>query len=146
MKTYYFYTLNGVQYPEKIIKYDEYLKENLEKYIKEKDVLGLEIVSDAIQSQKSFDEVDSLQNGQNARYLSRYGIKEVTEETYNIIVDDEKRIVKNLNEKSLKLLKKFDHRTDGWHFPFTVEAESKGHLKWLLKKMFPDYTEFILMR
>ena len=146
MKTYYFYTLNGVQYPEKIIKYDEYLKENLEKYIKEKDVLGLEIVSDAIQSQKSFDEVDSLQNGQNARYLSRYGIKEITEETYNVIVKNEQRIVKNLNEKSLKLLNKFGHRTDGWYFPFTVEAQSKGHLKWLLKKMFPDYTEFILMK
>lgn len=76
----------------------------------------------------------------------RYGIKEITEEGYNIIVDDEKRIVKNLNEKSLKLLKKFDHRTDGRHFPFTVEAENKGHLKWILKKMFPDYTDFILMK
>ena len=146
MKTYYFYTLQSDEYPEKIIKHDEYLRENLEKYIKEKDALGLEIVSGTIHSQKSFDKVDSLQNGQNARYLKRYGVKEVTEETYNIIVDDEKRIVKNLNEKSLKLLNKFGHRTDGWHFPFTVEAQSKGHLKWLLKKMFPDYTEFILMR
>ena len=146
MKTYYFYTLQGEEYPEKIIKHDEYLRENLEKYIKEKDALGLKIVSGAIESQEHYHKRDSLQNGQNARYLKRYGVKEVTEETYNIIVDDEKRIVKNLNEKSLKLLNKFGHRTDGWHFPFTVEAESKGHLKWLLKKMFPDYTEFILMK
>ncbi len=146
MKTYYFYTLNGVQYPEKIIKYDEYLKENLEKYIKEKDALGLTIVSNAIESQEQYDKRDSLQNGQNARYLSRYGVTEITEETYNIIVNDEQRIVKNLNEKSLKLLNKFGHRTDGWHFPFTVEAQNKSHLKWLLKKMFPDYTEFILIK
>ena len=143
MKTYYFYTLNGVQYPEKIIKYDEYLKENLEKYIKEKDALGLKIVSGAIESQEQY---DKRENGQNARYLSRYGVTEITEETYNIIVNDEQRIVKNLNEKSLKLLNKFGHRTDGWHFPFTVEAQSKSHLKWLLRKMFPDYTEFILMK
>ena len=143
MKTYYFYTLNGVQYPEKIIKYDEYLKENLEKYIKEKDALGLTIVSNAIESQEQY---DKRENGQNARYLSRYGVTEITEETYNIIVNDEQRIVKNLNEKSLKLLNKFGHRTDGWYFPFTVEAQNKSHLKWVLKKMFPNYTEFILMK
>jgi hypothetical protein len=69
MKTYYFYTLQGDVYPEKIIKHDEYLRENLEKYIKEKDALGLKIVSDAIESQEHYHKRDSLQNGQNARYL-----------------------------------------------------------------------------
>jgi hypothetical protein len=59
------------------------------------------------------------------------------------IVEDDKRIVSSFNKKTLNLMDKFGHKKDGWHFPFYVDAESRSHLKWRLKQMFPEYKEFI---
>lgn len=80
-----------------------------------------------------------FQNGQDARYFTRYGVKEVDEEGYNRIVEDDVRITKSFNEKTLGLMDKFNHRKDGWHFPFCIEVESKSHLRWKLNEMYPDY-------
>jgi len=85
-----------------------------------------------------------FQNGQDARNFRRYGVKEITEEVYNQILEDEKRIVSGFNHKTLDLMDEFDHRKDGWHFPFYVDVENKSHLKWKLKQMFPEYKQFIL--
>ena len=145
IKTHFFYVLNKVEYPEKIIEYDEYLIDSQLNFLKNKDTLGLIITSSAINDSMDFNESYLLPNGQDVRYFTRYGVKEISEEEgFNEIVEDDKRIVKRFNNKTIELLNKFGHRTDGWHFPFKVEAESKSHLIWKLKKMFPNYSEFIL--
>lgn len=153
MKTYYFYTLNEDRTPSCEIMDDiEKLEtELLNKASKTEDKklqawymhgvgMSHRLKNDRIRNREAFE----FQNGQDARYFVRYGVKEIDEEDYNRIVEDDKRIVSRFNEKTLKLMDKFNHRKDGWHFPFKVEAESKGHLKWKLKQMFPEYSEFIL--
>lgn len=150
---YYFYTLNKVEYPEdKILNDVQRLEgELLEKASKTNDpkekawylhgvMFGHEVKHDRYTSNKKYE----LQNGQDIRFFSRYGVKETDEEGYNQIVEDDKRIVKSFNEKTLRLLSEFNQRTDGWHFPFYVDAESKSHLRWILNKMFPEYDTFIL--
>ena len=94
-------------------------------------------------NRNKYNEQYEFQNGQDARYFRRYGVKEIDEETYNQITEDDRRIVLSFNQKTLYLMDKFGHRKDGWHFPFYVDAESRSHLKWKLKQMFPEYEEFI---
>lgn len=144
IKTHFFYVLNKVEYPEKIIEYDEYLRDSQLDFIKNKDTLGLIITSSAIDDSMDFNESYLLPNGQDVRYFTRYGVKEIDEEGFNEIAEDDKRIIKRFNNNTIELLNKFGHKTDGWHFPFKVEATSKSHLIWKLKKMFPNYNEFIL--
>jgi hypothetical protein len=139
---YYFYTLNKEHRPEDRVLEKELLTKSSN--TNDKELFSWYMIAVAqLQKLRKRDEQYEFQNGQDARYFVRYGVKEINEETYNQIVEDDIRIVSGFNQKTLDLMNKFGHRKDGWHFPFYVDAESRSHLKWKLKQMFPEYKEFI---
>jgi len=152
MKTYFFYTLNKQRTPtdknmEEIHKTErELLKkasETKDKQLQSWYMHGVAMSHGLKNDRMLRSEQYQFQNGQDARYFVRYGVKEIHEKDFLEIEADEERIVKSFNEKTLKLMDDFGHRKDGWHFPFSIDAESKSHLKWKLKQMFPDFEEFI---
>jgi uncharacterized protein YneR len=139
---YYFYTLNKEHRPEDRVLEKELLTKSSN--TNDKELFSWYMLAVAqLQKLRKRDEEYEFQNGQDVRYFVRYGVKEINEETYNQIVEDDIRIVSGFNQKTLDLMNKFGHRKDGWHFPFYVDAESRSHLKWKLKQMFPEYKEFI---
>lgn len=148
MEKYYFYTLNKEQTPsDKIMDDVERLEtELLDKSSKTKDkelkswyMYGVAMSHDLKNNRRRNREEFEFQNGQDARYFVRYGVKEIDENSYNCIVEDDKRIVSSFNDKTLKLMEKYNHRKDGWHFPFIIEANDRSHLKWILKNKYPNY-------
>ncbi len=146
MRSYYFYTLNEERLPKYEI--DFYKKVNkLEEEALAKNNLGSVLL---IHQYKNFFHEESekfeLQNGQDARFLVRYGCKEVSKDIYEAIKEDDHRIVKSFDERSIFLLKQFNHRTDGWHFPFKVEAKNRLELRRKLKSMFPKFEEFCFLK
>jgi len=145
---YYFYTLNEERNPsDKIMDDVERLEtELLDKCSKTRDkalkswymsgvAMSHELKNNRIQNREKYE----LQNGIDVRFFKRYGLKEITEESYNEIKTDDERIVKSFNEKTRSLLLQYNHPIDGWHFPLIIEANDRSHLKWILKNKYPDY-------
>ena len=66
-----------------------------------------------------------LQNGCDVRRFQEEGVKEISEESYNWIVEEDKRIVDSRTEKSKGLIKKFlpAEFENAWHRPFKIEED-----------------------
>ena len=64
-----------------------------------------------------------LQNGCDVRRFQEDGIKEISKESYNTIIEDDKRIVASRTEKSKKLIEQYlpADFENGWHRPFKIE-------------------------
>jgi hypothetical protein len=150
---YYFYTLNEEVYHEnksidKMLELEDELLVKASNTNNKKEIalfmhgvsLSHKIRHDRSELSKRYE----FQNGQDARKFRRYGVKEIDKEVYDLILEDDKKIVSGFNQKTLDLMDKFGHKEDGWHFPFYVDAENKSHLKWKLKQMFSEYKQFIL--
>lgn len=68
-----------------------------------------------------------LQNGVDVRRFREEGIKEISKEDYDRIVEDDKRIVASRNEKSKKLIAKYLPKDfeNSWHRPFCAKNLSE---------------------
>ena len=118
---YYFYTLNEQREPEDKTtdKIEELEGELLKKASKTEDkeliawyMSGVAQSHELKYNRNKYNEQYEFQNGQDARYFRRYGVKEIDEETYNQITEDDRRIVLSFNQKTLYLMDKFGHRKD----------------------------------
>lgn len=68
-------------------------------------------------------EAFELQNGCDVRRFQERGVKEISKEIYDRIVEDDIRIVANRNEQSKYLIEKFlpEDFKNAWHRPFMTE-------------------------
>lgn len=68
-----------------------------------------------------------LQNQCDVRRFQEEGVKEISEESYNWIVKEDKRIVASRTEKSKRLIKEFlsAEFENAWHRPFKVNEDEK---------------------
>ena len=68
-----------------------------------------------------------LQNGCDVRRFQEEGVKEISEESYNWIVEEDKRIVASRTEKSKRLIKEFlpAEFENSWHRPFKEKEDEK---------------------
>lgn len=66
-----------------------------------------------------------LQNGCDVRRFQEEGVKEISEESYNWIVEEDKRIVARRTEKSKRLIKEFlpAEFENAWHRPFKEKED-----------------------
>lgn len=58
----------------------------------------------------------------DARYFKGNGVKEITKESYDWIIEEDKRIVSNRSEKDKKLIAEYLPKDfkNAWHRPFFV--------------------------
>lgn len=101
-------------------KYDEILDnvDNVQSY-----VYSYALVGRAMEPYRKRAEQFELQNQCDVRRFQEEGVKEISEESYNWIVEEDKRIVASRTEKSKRLIKEFlpAEFENAWHRPFKVE-------------------------
>lgn len=134
-KTFYFYILHDCNKNHSSDDYEfDYLK-TVRNAMEMKNGFFLQLANDVKEMVECRTEKFLLGNGIDVRNLQFTGeIKEISEESYNLIVEDDKRIMANMSDKTKKLLLGFGFDLDGWHRPFKVEAKNKIYLKSVLKR------------
>jgi hypothetical protein len=125
MKTYYFYTLHGQFGTSSELNHSDIVLESIER----KDGILLRAANQYFNSISKIREQFELDNGIDVRYFKVYGFKEVTKKSYDWIVEDDKRIISRMSEKSKQLLIKFGFNTDSWHRPFKINFGTENNIK-----------------
>ena len=127
-KTFYFYIIHACR--ENPNRYNFNYLDTVKKSLDIKNYKLLELANDINDTLMIESESYSLDNGIDVREFYFTGeIKEITEESYNIILADDKRIMANMSEKTKNLLTRFGIPLDGWHRPFKIEAKNRVYLK-----------------
>lgn len=103
-------------------KYDEILGniDNTQSYVH-----SYVLVGRAMEPYRKRAEEFELQNQCDVRRFQEEGVKEISEESYNWIVEEDKRIVTSRTEKSKRLIKEFlpAEFENAWHRPFKIEED-----------------------
>jgi hypothetical protein len=147
-QTFYFYILHDCEKYSSITNKEEdfdYLS-SVKKAIESASGKSLILANDIREHIAKRREEYELDNGIDVRDLQFTGeIKEITKESYEIILADDVRILEKMSDKSKKLLVEFGFDLDGWHRPFKIEAKNKSYLKMALKRKF-NYLPTIIFR
>ena len=140
MKKHYFYIIHSSKPPKDEINY---LK-NVEKALINNNSILLEVINYAKEDQNKINKSYMLDNGIDVRYLYfTRKIKKIDEKLYERILKDDENIIKNMSNKSKKLLKDFGFNANGWHLPFIILSENKNDLESSLINKFGFLPEII---
>lgn len=140
-RPFYFYVLHDSKVNN---KYNFDYLETVKRAFLIKSTRLLTLANNVKDLREKMDEKYLLDNGIDVRELYFTGeIKEISKESYDMIVEDDKRILANMSEKSKNLLLQFGFDLDGWHRPFMIEAKNKSYLKTALKRKFGELPTII---
>ena len=133
--TFYFYVLNDCSVP---VKDDygelEYIRD-VKHALKNKNPLLLDKANICADISRNRRELFEIGNGIDVRSFRYTGeVKQTSEIQYEFIVQDDIRISQSFSEKTKRLLTEYGFKTDGWHWPFKIEASSEEEIYSLIEQ------------
>jgi hypothetical protein len=147
-QTFYFYIIHGCKavIDKRSATHDFNYLETVGTALKNKSAFTLQLANDVQDIISERRDRYSLGNGIDVRELYFTGeIKQISEEGYNEILEDDERIMANMSDKEKDLLTKFGFDLEGWHRPFKIEAKNKIYLKRALVRKL-GYSPIVLFK